>query len=925
MGFLPPVEGSAARRTIRRVVRLFRDWFTGCTDLAETSARDLFFSWVVGQAIVTRVPEHGSSNDLQVILNEIPSDVPGLYNLLPGHLIRELMPLAHLVALEPLNLGWAYQAWNDSGRTAVTFAISKGKSRALSGADVALATQLYTEEYMTRFLVERVLNIALSANRTVTDISLIDPACGSGHFLVEALRALRRRGITDSGLIERNLVSGVDVDPFAVCICRIALAFELSKIPGFSACDVIQHLRQQIVCAPLPFGTLDRATTEPVLQRSYTCLVTNPPFIGRRKLTDETRNFLDSHYLAANLDLCAAFMIRSLECLEPDGAVGWVTIDKWLRLRDYTSLRKGKGSFPGLFSTLSVDALCELGNRAFALEADLHDGVGILLLTGQLRKPADSHYFRYVDLTSKSNPEEKAIALCAETPGESHGVAVNQRAFLCSKGTPDILGASGVPPQIASTSRIVSDVAEVVVGLQTNDDHRFVRYQWQIPPDESGWLVHNKGGGYGRWYGFNRFVLNMGEGRPYFKQFKNSGLGCERWFDEEGWTYTWFAAGSMGLRRKEVGWSFGRATASGVFCKDDRIVAFLNSRLASYLTRRIGGKVQLPEGVVRRLPVPALDHVSPYLVKQAVNLKRKLIESDLLDVAFVPGQLRNIAQILATETLLLTVEATLEYQIIRSNNLSQRDLAFLGSTVGYPTGWYPLRASLSEQQLFWSAIPESERILKNDIYLPPNQASADKQSPHSPQQIAQGIHGFGSNRKHLNQSRNKSTIPTTGLVEFLSSQFCTHPIDMFLSLCEHCGSDTQIELSLCKPYVVNSIQERMLQLCGHRWRSAQLQKVENLTLHHHEARSSFELAHSVAHAITTVIPLSNRQFHFDDYFNIDPATWLIRYFADTHARTFLGSPLLLQTPIQKKADVTFTHIWNFAGNIADNRGKSVAS
>src|SRR6185437_13150408 len=84
------------------------------------------------------------------------------------------------------------------------------KGAKIAGADIIPATQLYTEDYMVKFLVQNSLGATWLGMRPdstlvegweyyvkdadrapvppkpVREITFLDPACGSGHFLLEA-------------------------------------------------------------------------------------------------------------------------------------------------------------------------------------------------------------------------------------------------------------------------------------------------------------------------------------------------------------------------------------------------------------------------------------------------------------------------------------------------------------------------------------------------------------------------------------------------------------------------------------------------------------------------------------------------------------------------------------------------------------------
>lgn len=56
------------------------------------------------------------------------------------------------------------------------------------------------------------------------------------------------------------------------------------------------------------------------------------------------------------------------------------------------------------------------------------------------------------------------------------------------------------------TGKMLGDIASMCQGMATADDGRFVRFQWEVRPEEwqatlqkRRWVPFEKGGGYGKW------------------------------------------------------------------------------------------------------------------------------------------------------------------------------------------------------------------------------------------------------------------------------------------------------------------------------------------------------------------------------------------------------------------------------------------
>jgi SAM-dependent methyltransferase len=98
---------------------------------------------------------------------------------------------------------------------------------------------LQTPEFVEEFILDRTLEPAI-ATFGFREVRLIDPTCGSGHFLLGAFARLFRLWQTqEPGTNPRQLaqnalsqVAGVDLNPFAVAIARFRLLVEALQVSG---------------------------------------------------------------------------------------------------------------------------------------------------------------------------------------------------------------------------------------------------------------------------------------------------------------------------------------------------------------------------------------------------------------------------------------------------------------------------------------------------------------------------------------------------------------------------------------------------------------------------------------------------------------------------------------------------------------------
>ena len=162
------------------------------------------------------------------------------------------------------SLGWVYQFWQAKRKDEVN------ASEVKIGADeLPAVTQLFTEPYMVDFLLHNSLGawwhtrhpgqpcpVDMPYLRTLedgspaagnfegwpdalTDFKLLDPSCGSGHFLVAALLLLVPLRMADEGLCAMDAVDavlahnlhGLEIDPRCVEIAVFALALAAWRYP----------------------------------------------------------------------------------------------------------------------------------------------------------------------------------------------------------------------------------------------------------------------------------------------------------------------------------------------------------------------------------------------------------------------------------------------------------------------------------------------------------------------------------------------------------------------------------------------------------------------------------------------------------------------------------------------------------------------
>lgn len=250
---------------------------------------------------------------------------------------------------------------------------------------------LQTPEFVEEFILDQTMEPAL-AERRLDDFSMIDPACGSGHFLLGAFRRLLDRWDREAPALELqqrvqnalHAVHGVDINPFAVAIATFRLTVdalnacglkELETAPGFTyhlaAGDSLLFGRTHETLdiegpdydqalSSIAYSTEDLGKLKEILEPDqYDVVVGNPPYITvkDKKLNKAYRERYNT--CKGTYALTVPFMERFFDLAkrrhgdQPPGWVGQITSNSFMK-REFGS-RLVEDFLPTIDLTLIID------------------------------------------------------------------------------------------------------------------------------------------------------------------------------------------------------------------------------------------------------------------------------------------------------------------------------------------------------------------------------------------------------------------------------------------------------------------------------------------------------------------------------------------------------------------------------------------
>lgn len=486
-------------------------------------------------------------------------------------------------------LGWMYQYYNADVKD--EFFKSKRKAAA---ADIAPATQLFTPEWIVRYMVENSLGrlwmlnnpgsslrermeyyIAPDAEHedfirisSPEDITLCDPACGSGHILVYAFellfhmyeeRGYREREIPEL-ILTKNL-AGMEIDSRAAQIAELALAMcarehdrrffrrgvradvtVLTSIPlgedelpgNKNLAEELSHLGEigsllnpseeevdelkaaAASCSDNLFASATKTKLESAavicekLSRRFTCTVANPPYMGSSSFNPFMSKWVKKNYPDVKSDLCTCFIERGFDLAKDRGYAAMVTMQSWMFLGSFEKMRAK------VIDGKTIVSMAHLGPRAFdAIGGEVVNVTADVIYNG--RAACDGAYVRLVDINGS---EAKRLKLLEAIQNPDCGWFYRRDAdtFKQIPGTPIAywLGKGallsfkeGVP---------LSAISSLAQGLKCGDTDLFVRCWFECSdrdilgitadPSQAKWHFMLDGGDYRKWSGNQIDVVN---------------------------------------------------------------------------------------------------------------------------------------------------------------------------------------------------------------------------------------------------------------------------------------------------------------------------------------------------------------------------------------------------------------------------------
>jgi len=436
--------------------RIFRD-FDGCydSDLFEIHLTDqVFIESTIIEGIINglyEIPGGMASYDFSLI----DADVLGaVYEQYLGHIATVAKQRAKEAQIR-MDLGYPVEP---------TFELTAKKERRKEHGIY------YTPRFITNYIVKETVGRFLEESNynEILNMKILDPACGSGSFLIRAYDELlnyhayrRSKSVSELDQYERlpvltGNIFGVDLDTQAVEIaCLNLLLRSLAKRETLpSLADNIRQGNSLISGTEEElrkyFGdnwrekksfNWEQEFEDIMAQGGFDAVIGNPPYVRIQTLPRDEAAYYREQYRAAfgSFDIYVLFLERAIKLLKPGGRLGFITSGKFLKA-EY-----GKKIQQILRNECTVESIIDLSTQQVFAEATTYPVI-VVLKKGIEKKP-----FRYTFI-----PEDIGLSKAASLIDVS---------MLPTSTTNQEAVVKGIWPPMAITDTLLTKLAQNTVPL----------------------------------------------------------------------------------------------------------------------------------------------------------------------------------------------------------------------------------------------------------------------------------------------------------------------------------------------------------------------------------------------------------------------------------------------------------------------------
>ena len=395
-----------------------------------------------------------------------------------------------------------------------------------------------------------------------------------------------------------------------------------------------------------------------ILSQKYDVVVTNPPYMGSKGMSEKLSRFVKKNYNNSKADMFSIFIEKAREYTRENGFYAMITQPTFLFLSSFEKLRES------IIREQKILSLLHMGRGIFGID---FGSCAFVLKNESSSKWKGNFYrlhqrtFQYIDV----NDIEKIFINAKEdltykfdfrkyktTLPNENSISDDEDLFSTGKlqikfesDQSDFLNIPSAPMAYWVSDKVytlfknvkLGEKSIIKEGVKTGENEKFIREWYEINVNNSNiftidnkkkWIKHTKGGNVRKWFGNNLEVLNYAdEGKDLRESPKSSITNSENFF-KENITWSRISSSVASFRYTYDGFIPNMAGLSMYCCKENMYyyLGMLNSVVVKHLLQLMNPTLNFPPGTISNIPVIEnqyeKENVINY-VKSNVNLSKE--------------------------------------------------------------------------------------------------------------------------------------------------------------------------------------------------------------------------------------------------------------------------------------------------------------
>lgn len=365
-----------------------------------------------------------------------------------------------------------------------------------------------------------------------------------------------------------------------------------------------------------------------IMSRKYEVCVTNPPYLGRKGMSNKLIHIIDKEYAKYKQDIYSVFICKVSNYIKKNYFMAMITQHSWMFLERFSELRNN------LLDELMITNMIHLGARAFEeISGEVVQSVAFVLQNGANREFIGK-YSRLVDYSSTGEKEDAFLSA-------KNIVSVKQGLFY---DVPNKYIAYWISPSINKLFKHqnLSYYGKAREGMATANNDYFLKLWHEVDNNtisfnehsresavlsKKRWFPYNKGGEYRKWYGNREYIVNWYNDGEEIRNFKDKkgkvrshNYNLEYIFGEGiGWSS--ISSGTFNARYIPKG-TLSDSKGPTYYCNSneniDYILGFLNSKISNDILKILAPTLDFKVGDIADLPL-IINKEKIYLINNYVK------------------------------------------------------------------------------------------------------------------------------------------------------------------------------------------------------------------------------------------------------------------------------------------------------------------